>query len=1259
MAVAGVTWLAVLTRRVSPLELAAWALLEPFLALTGTVSAFGLVGVLYQLGPPAMARGDAPSARWVARRTLVLPSLALVPLVAVLVVRPEPVAALFLRSPDHAPLVRALALAVVSGRLYEQSLLVVSALDRIASVSVMRIVHDLPLRALALATLLWTGRFEEMVLAYAIGELFLTLGLAFWHRRLLIGPARRPDVESIGRLALPFYLNGFLRLGSMHADKLVVGILLGPASLAAYYLACRFFNYVTVVIDALVSPLLPKLSAVKALGRDRIGAALRRSSRFVLLGTVPLAASIAVASGSLVDVIGGGRYPAAAPVLAVLCLAATLYALHALLGGVVYVAAPPGQTVRLELWGSLTNLGMVFVLGNLFGLVGIAGARVAAGLMMTGLGRLLARRICDGDVDWRFAASVAARVGAALIPALALSLLVESPIPVLLASALAGGVSVVRLLGRLSDRDLDAMEAATPSAVRGAVRRLRSRSWPARGSRAAALVAVVSAALLTTLGSSHAQDLSHSEVEQLRRHAVGSVGRIDEVEARAIQDALSSARRATLDSLRDRARSSASGVGLGDAELAPTPPPVRDPDAIGARRDSTALTPFGYDLFTDSPDGFAPLDWGRVPPDYLVGPGDELVLTVWGDTELVETLPVDREGRVFIKDVGLVAVAGRALDVLEHELEIRLADVYSGLRGRDGADPTTWFDLSVARVRTIQVFVLGEVGRPGAYRVTATASVLDVLFRAGGPRESGTLRAIEVVRDGRAVATVDLYRVLLAGDLSHDVGLASGDAIHVPTAGARVRVAGEVFREAVYEVRAGEGLADVLAAAGGLTAEAYLERANVRRVARGDVATGERDYGWELKTVGRNELLGVVPFPLRDGDQITIDAVLEETGRYVEVTGRGVRRPGRVAWRSGMTLGTAIGQAGGLRPDARTHDVQLVRRDPDRREAIMRVDLGDDTDMHMALADRDHVTVRSQWDFVERDSVRIVGPVRAPGRYALPRGTSLADLVRMAGGLRETAYDRFVEVARMDTTASAERRRSDVYRVDVLGWDDGRGEAPGFMLVRNDVVYVRERAGWERQQNVSITGEVRFPGVYSLSRPGETLSELIERAGGLLEGAYVRAAIFTREQNEAGRIGIDLARALAEPGGPEDLTLVDGDALRIPEAPQTVKVVGEVGFPTSVIFRAGEGVKYYLRHAGGLTEFADGDRILVQRANGSVDHGTGGFLRHGPTVDPGTTIVVPRKIESPHGSRWRDVADVISVLSGAATTIFLINEVTK
>lgn len=743
------------------------------------------------------------------------------------------------------------------------------------------------------------------------------------------------------------------------------------------------------------------------------------------------------------------------------------------------------------------------------------------------------------------------------------------------------------------------------------------------------------------------QTLTADELERLRAASGGTISR---AEAERISDALG---RETIDALERGNDPRAAVEGLEAAHPDVTPPPA-EPEPVAA---DGGLTPFGYDIFLNVPEGLS-ADLGPVGPRYVVGTGDELVLTLWGDTELVQSAAVDREGRIFFRDIGLLSVAGQRLEHVTREVRVRLERVYSGI---GGDDPTTFFDVTVGRLSTAQVFVFGEVTRPGAYRVPSNGTVLDLLYRAGGAGTNGSLRGIRVMRGGTQVAEFDLYRALVDGDLTSDVRLETGDVVLIPPVGPRVHLAGEVLRPAIYELKLGEKLSDLFRIAGGLTPLAYVERAVVERIDPTRPMSDGREYDWTVLTLTRAHLTGETPFALEDGDRVEVLRITENKGGFVELGGTGLWKPGRVAWHEGLTIGEAIRNAGGLTRDASLDEVQVVRVLAGEQEEMhsLRLDhtLNGHSDASFVLEDGDRVLLRAHADFTDPDSVSVIGQVRAPGVYPHRDGLTLQDVLFQAGGLKDEAFNLFAEVARVDPSLEERRLSADVFRIPLDGWERGGGDAARFALEPYDQIHVWTAPGWQKQRNVQIRGQVKFPGTYALTRHGERLTDLIARAGGLTPRAYPPATVFTRARADAGRIAVKLSRAIEEPGGRYDLALEPGDVIEIPEEPHTVKIVGAVGFPASVVHERGKRVGHYIAQAGGFSENADEGRVLVTLASGEVKRGTGGFLRRAPEVDAGSVIFVPKRAPEKEGTALRDVSSIVSILTGAATTIYLISQV--
>ncbi len=608
---------------------------------------------------------------------------------------------------------------------------------------------------------------------------------------------------------------------------------------------------------------------------------------------------------------------------------------------------------------------------------------------------------------------------------------------------------------------------------------------------------------------------------------------------------------------------------------------------------------FGVDVFRRSKTQFLPLLAGPVPPDYKLGPGDQLVLILTGDVELAYSLQVTREGFILIPQVGQVFVANLTLDQLRDVLYARLGRVYSGVKR--GPNATTRFDVSVANVRANQVYVVGEVTQPGAYQISALGTVLTALYAAGGVTERANLRHVEVRRLAQVVDTLDLYDYLLRGDSRHDIRLEAGDLVFVPVHGVRAQVTGAVKRPAIYELRPVETLPDLLRAAGGFRPDAALKRLAVYRIrpaAERSAATPPRavidvpltplgDPANGTPTAPRAEPVGAVLVPalaLQDGDSVVVDTVQALAGQYyVQIAGM-VRKPGTYPWREGMTLRDLVLLARGPTVGADLRQAEVARLPEDRAKG--------------QLATTIRVPLDSSYLY-ERDSL---------GRYVGPPGVPFPGTA-----------------------------------------------APEVALQPYDNVLILKQPEWDFQRTVVIAGEVRSPGTYSLRTKSDRLAELVRRAGGLTPQAYADGIRFIRRENNVGRINVDLKRALADTASASNIILQPGDSIEIPEYQPAVKVVGEVNSPGSVLWKQGAGLDYYISGAGGFTYKADKRRVNVRYANGEVRTKKKVLLfSTSPTPGPGSEVFVPVRDTLARTNYVQLLTSLAQIVASAVTTLYVI-----
>lgn len=739
-----------------------------------------------------------------------------------------------------------------------------------------------------------------------------------------------------------------------------------------------------------------------------------------------------------------------------------------------------------------------------------------------------------------------------------------------------------------------------------------------------------------------AQGLSSAEIERLL--AANAAGAIDTTGMGEIE--LADPARDLLDAEAPEAAPAPAAADSGTAEGAELEPRTRDPEE---------LERFGRQLFAGDVDRFAPPAYGPIDPSYRLGPGDEIVLDVWGDVILRLATTIDRQGNVMLRDVGQLNLAGLTLAAAKDRLRARLSASYSGL---DADPPSTFLDVSLGALRPVKVFVVGEVEAPGAYDLTAASTLLHGLVQAGGPTDLGSMRDIRLLRGDRVVANFDVYDYLVRGLRRGDVHLQHDDTIFVPVRGKTVTARGEITRPAVYELKDDESLRDLVRLAGGATALTHFDVTRIERI----LPPAEREAGREPRVtldapLGR-VLAGEREFALSDLDDITFAAAPEDRTNYVDVAGS-VWFPSTYAYEPGLRVADALRAAGGVRGDVFSGRALIVRtnRDETRETITFHVEdaLNGDPEHNLALAPRDEITIYSRWDLEDRPTVSIGGAVRLPGEYEMTEDMTLGQLLVMAGGFQEYAWPDSVEVSRVYPEEGDANRIAHTFRKAVGGDFLSRPELPSFRLKRHDHVFVRRQPFWELQRDVRVAGQVIFPGTYSLESPTERLADVVARTGGLRDTAYPEGAQLVRTLDDVGRVSIDLRRALKSPKSDANLVLVAGDSLYVPERPMTVKVTGAVNYPTSHVFRDGKSIGWYVNNSGGYRDDANGRET-------SVIYSTGRAAKvrrwwRDPGVEPGAEIVVPVK-RPDQGTDWGTViTQATTVLASLATTWLVVDTI--
>jgi polysaccharide biosynthesis/export protein len=675
---------------------------------------------------------------------------------------------------------------------------------------------------------------------------------------------------------------------------------------------------------------------------------------------------------------------------------------------------------------------------------------------------------------------------------------------------------------------------------------------------------------------------------------------------------------------------------------------------------------FGLDFFRNRSSQFDPNLAGPVDANYQIHPGDQLVLVLTGDVEQSYSLPVTREGFIVIPQVGQVFVNNLTMAELENVLYARLGRVYSGVRRGPGA--TTHFYITPARLGSNQIYVTGDVIRPGSYRVSSAATALTALYASLGPTDNGSLRNV-LIRRGTSVDTLDVYDYLLNGNTTHDVRLNTGDLVFVPIHGPQVKVIGEVPRPATYEMRPNETLADALRFAGGFTAAAARRRVQIERI----VPPAQRLPGGRdrviTEIVSDAFMTGTGPsVAIEPGDVIRVFSVASRVRNRIQVSGD-VWLPGSIGIAAGMRVSDALRLAGGVRPDVYLGQILITRTMPDSSRLQLRAALRDTTGAvinDLPLQEDDDIRVFSVSEFRPTRFVAINGAVRKSGQFPYREGMTVRDLVLLAGGLDQSAYLNAAEIARLPAdrtggvTATTFRVPLDSSYIFERG-PDGKylgppglpapsGPNPEVTVQPYDNVLIMRQPNWELQRTVAVAGEVRFPGRYSLQTKTEKISDIIKRAGGLTQESYANGVVFVRSRANVGRIGIELPDVLHNSKSPDNITLQDGDSIYIPRYNAVVSVQGAVNSPITVTYSPGKDLQYYVRAAGGPTPAADVKRSYVRQPNGKVESWHFRFLLPDgvPEPQPGSAVYVPAR--SP-ADRPIDLLSSVSTIAQIGATL--------
>ncbi len=686
------------------------------------------------------------------------------------------------------------------------------------------------------------------------------------------------------------------------------------------------------------------------------------------------------------------------------------------------------------------------------------------------------------------------------------------------------------------------------------------------------------------------------------------------------------------------------------------------PKEFADRTNAMELDGFGYSIFKLPPTTFEPVLHIAAPSNYRLGAGDELVISVWGEVQVYHALTINRDGYVLIPDVGRVIAAGSTLEELRNRLLNRMMQVYSSLAG-GASEARSYLDVSIGKLRTIQVFVLGDVVRPGGYTISSLSTAFTGLYLAGGPNLDGSLRSIRVLRQHDTAAEIDFYQYALKGDQTNDIRLEDGDIVFVPPVGRRIAISGSVLRPAIYELLEGETLGDLITMAGGLRFNAYIDRLHIERIIP---FTQRHMYRYNMLDLDVRfqdvEEIYSSGFPLEAGDVVSVFSRPQFPENRIRVTGS-VFKPGIYELTGEMRISDLIHNAGGLLDGTFTGRGTLVRtREEDLRREILRFDvesaLAGESEHNLRLKRLDEVFIYSKDFFFPEQVVTVSGEVRNPGTYTRVENMTVEDLLVLAGGTTEEAMLHEITVARLDSTSERVYTEKFTVPVDDNYLDANNNPAQPFFLIDFDHVKVPPDPRKNKQRYVDITGEVMYPGRFAILTDQDRLSDVLARAGGLRVNAYIEGARYFRDMDGDRLVPVSFKDALMSYTSDDNLVLRDGDRIIIPRNPQVVIVRGAVNVPSAVLYEKGRSVSDYINQAGGFKELADKSRMTVTLPSGRMWKASGWFFIPDDDVLAGSIINVPEKIPK-EGRAMEILRDWSVLMASLAAIIVSIVQVTR
>ena len=685
---------------------------------------------------------------------------------------------------------------------------------------------------------------------------------------------------------------------------------------------------------------------------------------------------------------------------------------------------------------------------------------------------------------------------------------------------------------------------------------------------------------------------------------------------------------------------------------------------------------YGRNIFNSRNLTFAPSHNIPTPLNYKLAAGDEVIIDIWGSNQVTYRETITPEGNINISNIGPVYLNGMTINEAEKYLKKELSKIYSGI---DGEDPASEMKLTLGQIRTIQVNIMGEVAVPGTYNISSFSNIFHALYRAGGIGKLGSLRNIHLMRNGKKISEVDVYDFILKGKTMDAIRLQEGDVIIVPPYEMLVDIQGNVKRPMFYEMKKGETVQTLIEYAGNFTGDAYTKNLRVTR---------QNGQEYQIFTVDN---IDYSVFKLMDGDVLNIGAMLDRFANRLEIKGA-VYRPGIYQFSGQVnTVKLLVAKAEGIMGDAFLGRAVLHREREDLTKEVIQVDLKNilnGTKPDIALQRNDMLYIPSIHDLQDLGTITVFGEVARPGEFPFAENTTLEDIIIQCGGLKESASSVRVDISRRIKNSKGTQASKEIGQMYSFALKDGfvvDGEQ-GFKLQPYDQIFVRKSPSYQAHVNVSINGEVLYGGTYALTQKSERLSDLLSKAGGLTPYAYIKGARLVRRINAEERfrmqsvldmakntangsdsidvsklnlgdvyyVGIDLEKAIKNPGSDADVVLREGDELIVPEFNNTVKISGSVMYPNTVSYSSNKTLSYYIEQAGGYSTRAKKSKAYIIYMNGQVKKAS---KYNSNLIQPGCEIIVPTKEKNEF--KLQNILSIATTSASLATMVASIANILK